>query len=128
MLAFVFTQFDGYIDRSATNKKISSNLFKDGDKYYLSGDLFTMDEYGYLYFYDRMGETFRWKGENVSTNELETYFQKFPQIVDALVYGVPGNEGKAGMLSVSLNFPFNPSNFEEYNNGLPSYQQPVFIR
>ena len=64
-------KFSGYLNPRETSKKIGHDIFKKGDSYFLSGDLFFTDEYGYVYFHDRIGDTFRWHGENVSTAEVE---------------------------------------------------------
>nr|XP_045610957.1 long-chain fatty acid transport protein 4-like isoform X4 [Procambarus clarkii] len=80
--------FHGYADDSATKKKIVRDVFKKGDYAFLSGDILMMDEEGYLYFKDRTGDTFRWKGENVSTNEVEAVISKVAGHADVVVYGV----------------------------------------
>lgn len=87
-LVLINTRIEGYFNQKDTNKKIRHNLFRDGDTYFLTGDLLTMDELGYLYFYDRSGDTFRWKGENVSTYEVESILQKYPICTDSVVFGV----------------------------------------
>ena len=94
--------FDGYADKKATNKKILHNVWKQGDECFRSGDILTMDEFGWLYFKDRSGDTFRWRGENVSTTEVESTVSNMIDLKDAVVYGVevPGMEGKAGMISL----------------------------
>ena len=75
------------------------DVMKTGDMWFRSGDLLTMDEFGWFYFVDRLGDTFRWRGENVSTNEVEAVLSNVLQ-KDAVCYGVeiPGTEGKAGMV------------------------------
>ncbi len=80
--------FDGYIDRKESQKKIGRDIFKRGDSAFLSGDLLEMDELGYLYFVDRLGDTFRWHGENVSTAEVEATIGKVAGLKDCTVYGV----------------------------------------
>ena len=94
--------FDGYADKKATTKKILHNVWKQGDECFRSGDILTMDEFGWLYFKDRSGDTFRWRGENVSTTEVESTVSNMIDLKDAVVYGVevPGMEGKAGMISL----------------------------
>uniref|UniRef100_A0A672KE41 Long-chain-fatty-acid--CoA ligase n=1 Tax=Sinocyclocheilus grahami TaxID=75366 RepID=A0A672KE41_SINGR len=86
-------RFDGYVNQSATNKKVAHDVFKKGDSAYLSGDVLVMDDYGYMYFKDRTGDTFRWKGENVSTTEVEGTLSRLLDMKDVVVYGVevPGN-------------------------------------
>lgn len=81
-------EFHGYVDKQASSKKVATNVFKKGDKYFLSGDILLMDELGYLFFKDRTGDTFRWKGENVSTTEVENAIARAAGLRDACVYGV----------------------------------------
>lgn len=124
--------FDGYASKEATQKKIIYDVFSRGDRGFASGDLLTMDEFGYLYFKDRTGDTFRWKGENVSTMEIEAIISKFLHLVDCVVYGVsiPGCEGKAGMAAIldennGLNLNQLLQNLKKV---LPTFAIPVFIR
>ncbi|NXU75691.1 S27A1 protein, partial [Oreotrochilus melanogaster] len=95
-------RFDGYVSESATTKKIAYNVLQKGDQAYLSGDVLVMDELGYMYFKDRSGDTFRWRGENVSTTEVEGTLSHILNQTDVAVYGVeiPGVEGKAGMAAI----------------------------
>ena len=88
--------FDGYVDKEATQKKIAHDVMKKGDMWFRSGDLLIMDEFGWMYFVDRMGDTFRWRGENVSTFEVEAVLNSALQQQDTIVYGVevPGVEGQ----------------------------------
>ncbi|XP_043914794.1 long-chain fatty acid transport protein 4 [Protopterus annectens] len=125
-------RFDGYINESATNKKIAKDVFKKGDLAYLSGDVLVMDDFGYMYFKDRTGDTFRWKGENVSTTEVEGTLSRILDMTDVVVYGVdvPGAEGKAGMAAIA-----DPNNtvdlstfYEKQEKCLPPYARPVFLR
>ena len=90
--------FDGYVDKTATDKKIIGNVLRKGDSYFRSGDLLYADEFGWMYFMDRMGDTFRWRGENVSTVEVESAISSALKQAASVVYGVdiPGVEGKAG--------------------------------
>ncbi|EQD40662.1 solute carrier family 27 (fatty acid transporter), member, partial [mine drainage metagenome] len=90
--------FEGYADTEATERKIARDVFAPGDAWYRTGDLMTCDEKGFFYFVDRIGDTFRWKGENVSTTEVASILTKCRGVVDAAVYGVsvPGAEGRAG--------------------------------
>lgn len=125
-------QFDGYSDKVASEKKIIRNVFFKGDSAYASGDLLTMDELGYLYFKDRTGDTFRWKGENVSTTEVESVVSKEAGLADCVVYSIeiPGCEGKAGM--VSIEDPISTLNVNELlvklKRSLPGYAVPVILR
>uniref|UniRef100_A0A8C8BTB3 Very long-chain fatty acid transport protein n=1 Tax=Oncorhynchus tshawytscha TaxID=74940 RepID=A0A8C8BTB3_ONCTS len=81
-------RFDGYANQDATRKKIANNVFKKNDSAYLSGDVLVMDELGYMYFRDRSGDTFRWRGENVSTTEVEGTLSGLLGQADVAVYGV----------------------------------------
>ncbi|KAG7477307.1 hypothetical protein MATL_G00092960 [Megalops atlanticus] len=125
-------RFDGYVNQSATNKKIANSVFKKGDSAYLSGDVLIMDKYGYMYFKDRTGDTFRWKGENVSTTEVEGTLSRILDMKDVVVYGVavPGAEGKAGMAAIAD--PAHTTDLEcfakDLEKALPPYARPVFLR
>uniref|UniRef100_H0YZR3 Long-chain-fatty-acid--CoA ligase n=1 Tax=Taeniopygia guttata TaxID=59729 RepID=H0YZR3_TAEGU len=107
--------FDGYLNQSATNKKIARDVFAKGDVAYLTGDVLVMDKYGYMYFRDRTGDTFRWKGENVSTTEVEGTLSRILNLTDVVVYGVevPGVEGRAGMAAIAD--PGNSCDLEEFS-------------
>ncbi|XP_040893191.1 long-chain fatty acid transport protein 1-like [Toxotes jaculatrix] len=125
-------RFDGYADQDSTNQKITHNVFKMGDSAYISGDVLIMDEYGYMYFRDRSGDTFRWRGENVSTTEVEGVLSGLLGHTDVAVYGVsvPGVEGKAGMAAIAHagdQFDLNAF-FTAVQKALPSYARPVFLR
>ncbi|EFN85194.1 Long-chain fatty acid transport protein 1 [Harpegnathos saltator] len=125
--------FSGYADKKASEQKIIHNVFKKGDRVFNSGDILIMDEYGYFYFKDRTGDTFRqWRGENVATSEVEAIVSNVIGLKDAAVYGVevPGNEGKAGMAAI-----YDPNNsldlkelVEGLKKSLPTYARPLFIR
>uniref|UniRef100_A0A669D4J1 Arachidonate--CoA ligase n=1 Tax=Oreochromis niloticus TaxID=8128 RepID=A0A669D4J1_ORENI len=125
-------RFDGYVSQTATNKKIAHSVFKKGDSAYLSGDVLIMDKYGHMYFKDRTGDTFRWKGENVSTTEVEGTLSRLLDMKDVVVYGVevPGAEGKAGMAAIAD--PSHSTNLEKFvkdmEKALPPYARPVFLR
>merc|ERR1719359_2223412 len=95
--------FEGYTSKEATDKKILTDVFKKGDRYFRTGDLLKQDSKGYYYFVDRIGDTFRWKGENVSTMEVSEVLSAFPGIIDANVYGVqiPGKDGRACMAAIT---------------------------
>lgn len=124
-------EFAGYHDPEATEKKILRNVFEQGDRWFRTGDLMRKDEDGYVYFVDRTGDTFRWKGENVSTSEVSNALSRVEGIATANVYGVeiPGTDGKAGMAAITLN---GDVDFESlhYNlsNSLPAYAIPIFLR
>lgn len=124
--------FHGYADPKATSKKVAENVFKQGDAAFLSGDILEMDELGYLFFKDRTGDTFRWRGENVSTTEVEAVISNIAGLKDCCVYGVevPGSEGRAGMAAILD--PERQLDLEQLNKdmskSLPTYAQPLFIR
>ncbi|NXN95684.1 S27A1 protein, partial [Rhinopomastus cyanomelas] len=125
-------RFDGYVSPSATSKKIAHNVLRKGDQAYLSGDLLVMDDLGYLYFRDRSGDTFRWRGENVSTTEVEGTLSRILNQTDVAVYGVevPGVEGRAGMAAIAdpkarVNLTVL---YQELQKVLPPYARPLFLR
>jgi solute carrier family 27 (fatty acid transporter), member 1/4 len=80
--------FTGYADKSASEKKVLRNVFKEGDMYFNSSDILVMDIFGYYYFKDRTGDTFRWRGENVASTEVEGIVMKIAGLSDCVVYGV----------------------------------------
>uniref|UniRef100_A0A674DPS5 Arachidonate--CoA ligase n=1 Tax=Salmo trutta TaxID=8032 RepID=A0A674DPS5_SALTR len=125
-------RFDGYSNQDATRKKIANNVFKKNDSAYLSGDVLVMDELGYMYFRDRSGDTFRWRGENVSTTEVEGTLSGLLGQADVAVYGVavPDVEGKAGMAAIAdPTGTFDCDAFlREVQQALPPYARPVFLR
>ncbi|XP_046527578.1 long-chain fatty acid transport protein 1 isoform X2 [Equus quagga] len=149
-------RFDGYISESATSKKITHSVFQKGDSAYLSGvqtlgtgvgmagprltsplsplpgDVLVMDELGYMYFRDRGGDTFRWRGENVSTTEVEGVLSRLLGQTDVAVYGVavPGVEGKAGMAAiVDPHGQLSPNAlYQELQKVLAPYARPIFLR
>src|SRR6185437_12220931 len=92
-------QYEGYSDPQASQQKVLRDVFKPGDAWYRSGDLMRQDESGFFYFVDRIGDTFRWKGENVSTTEVTAALERCAHVREAVVYGVEvaGHEGRAGM-------------------------------
>lgn len=124
--------FDGYVDPEATQKKIIRDVYKKGDAAFLSGDILRMDEYGYVYFKDRTGDTFRWKGENVSTMEVEAIISNILKLRDCVVYGVsvPECEGRAGMVAIpDPDKGIRLNDFlHEMKKRLPHYSIPVFVR
>ena len=99
--------------------------------YKRQGDLLKKDKQGYYYFVDRIGDTFRWKGENVSTNEVSEAISAYKGIDEVNVYGVevPNQDGRAGMASLVVNDEFKLEQLYEYlTEQLPAYSVPVFIR
>jgi fatty-acyl-CoA synthase len=123
--------FEGYTNKEASEKKILRNVFEPGDAWFRTGDLMRKDEKGYYYFVDRVGDTFRWKGENVSTSEVSEAICAFPRIREANVYGVavPGAEGRAGMAAVAVDGELDLEAFRTHLiSSLPSYARPLFLR
>ncbi len=126
-------RFEGYTSKEATERKILRDVFEPGDQYFRTGDLLRCDRDGYFYFIDRVGDTFRWKGENVSTQEVAEALGVFPSVEVVNVYGVaiPGQDGRAGMVSLTLapGASFDAGAFYELaERSLPPYAQPVLVR
>jgi fatty-acyl-CoA synthase len=124
-------RFDGYADQSATEKKILRDVFEKGDRWFRTGDLMRKDALGYYYFIDRIGDTFRWKGENVATSEVSEAITVFPGIKEANVYGVrvPGAEGRAGMAALVVEDDLDLEGFYRHVvQQLPAYSRPIFLR
>ncbi|MCA9627102.1 MAG: long-chain-acyl-CoA synthetase [Myxococcales bacterium] len=125
------TRFDGYVDNQATQKKVITDVLKHGDTYFNSGDLLTLNEDKWVAFADRVGDTFRWKGENVSTNEVAEVLNAAPGVLESNVYGVQvtGTDGRAGMASLNTDEQFDLGAFAAFViDKLPGYQRPYFIR
>ena len=132
--------FEGYTNPEATEKKIVRNAFEDGDAWFNSGDLLRQVDVGFTLgyphyqFVDRVGDTFRWKSENVSTNEVGEIINGFHEVRFSNVYGVrvPGADGRAGMAALTLEEGVESLDleaFSEYvNRELPSYARPIFLR
>jgi fatty-acyl-CoA synthase len=124
-------RFEGYADKAATEKKILRNVFVTGDAWFRTGDLMRKDESGFFYFVDRIGDTFRWKGENVSTTEVAATVCAHPGVVEAVVYGVtiPGTEGRAGMVAAVVREGFALDVFRQHLfERIPEYARPLFLR
>jgi len=124
-------RFEGYADPQASARKILRNVFKQGDSWYRTGDLMRRDERGFYYFVDRVGETYRWKGENVSTAEVLTALTASRGVIDGVVYGVavPGADGRAGTAALVVNAEFDLTAFRaDVAQRLPAYARPVFLR
>jgi fatty-acyl-CoA synthase len=123
-------RFEGYTSKEASEKKILHDVFKPGDTWFRTGDLMRKDEKGFFYFVDRIGDTFRWKGENVATSEVSEAICEFPGIQQANVYGVaiPGTEGRAGMATlVAENLDLEAFRAHLVKR-LPEYARPLFLR
>ena len=126
-------RFEGYTSAEATEKKILRNVFRQGDAWWSSGDLLRIDADGYCWFVDRIGDTFRWNSENVSTTEVADALGDFPGLDAITVYGVkvPGAEGRAGMAALVLQpgASFDPQAFWAFAlERLPRYAAPLFLR
>jgi fatty-acyl-CoA synthase len=124
-------RFEGYADAEASNRKVLRNVFRQGDSWYRTGDLMRRDDRGFYYFVDRVGETYRWKGENVSTAEVLTALTASRGVLDGVVYGlaVPGADGRAGTAALVVNADFDLAAFRaEVASRLPPYARPVFVR
>ncbi|MGU3497369.1 long-chain-acyl-CoA synthetase FadD6 [Mycobacterium sp. C31M] len=128
-----FQPFDGYTDKSASEKKLVRDAFKDGDVWFNTGDLMRSQGFGHAAFADRLGDTFRWKGENVATTEVEAAISADTQVEEATVFGVevPGAGGRAGMVALQL------KEGQEFDGAalaksayahLPVYAVPLFVR
>jgi fatty-acyl-CoA synthase len=127
----VGSRFEGYTSKEASEKKVLRNVFETGDAWIRTGDLMRRDENGYFYFVDRIGDTFRWKGENVATSEVAETICAFPGIKHANVYGVavPGTEGRAGMATLVAEETLDLTALRQHlASRLPAYARPLFLR
>ncbi|WP_293677746.1 long-chain-acyl-CoA synthetase [uncultured Phenylobacterium sp.] len=125
------TDYTGYLDKAASEKKVLHDVFGRGDAWFATGDLMKQDVEGYFYFVDRIGDTFRWKGENVSTNEVAERLQAFAGVDQVTVYGVEvaGADGRAGMAAIVPDGAFDAEAFGQHvARELPPYAQPLFVR
>jgi fatty-acyl-CoA synthase len=123
--------FEGYTSATETERKILRDVFEPGDAWYRTGDLMRRDAGGFYYFVDRIGDTFRWKGENVATSEVAAALIAFPGIAEASVYGVavPGTEGSAGMATLVADGALDFVELRHHlRRRLPSYARPLFLR
>ena len=124
-------EFEGYTGAADTERKILRDVFEAGDAWYRTGDLMRRDEHGFYYFVDRIGDTFRWKGENVATSEVAAALIEFPGIGEATVYGVavPGTEGAAGMAALVIDRTLDFAELRRHlTRRLPAYARPLFLR
>ena len=124
-------RFEGYSKGADTEKKILRDVFEKGDAWFRSGDLLRRDAEGYFYFVDRIGDTFRWKGENVATSEVSEAISVFPGVKEANVFGVkvPGTDGRAGMVSIVAKGDLDLAAFKAHvEKNLPGYARPIFVR
>lgn len=129
--AMTGVRFEGYSDIQASQRKVLRNVIAPGDTWVRTGDLMRKDEHGFYYFVDRIGDTFRWKGENVATTEVSETICSYPGIKHANVYGVsiPATEGAAGMAALITEHEIDLQEFRQYLSArLPSYARPLFVR
>lgn len=124
-------EFDGYVDEGKNESKVLLDPFGEGDNYFNSGDLLVLLEDRFVAFADRLGDTFRWKGENVSTNDVQAALCKHATVSEANVYGVQidGHDGRAGAVALLVDDGFNPDSFAAHVQAeLPPYARPLFLR
>jgi len=126
-------EYDGYTDRAATERKLLRDVFEPGDAWFRTGDLLRHDADGYYYFVDRIGDTFRWKGENVATQEVADVLCGAPGVTESSVYGVrlPDEDGRAGMAAIVLaeGAAFDAAAFYAHaERHLPHYAMPALVR
>jgi len=123
--------YSGYVDRAATDNKVLRDVFAPGDRWFATGDLMRQDAAGYFYFVDRVGDTFRWKGENVSTGEVAQSLLAAPGVIEANVYGVVvgGLDGRAGMAALVARDGLDLAALAaRIDADLPPYARPIFLR
>jgi len=124
-------RFEGYTNTADTEKKILRDVFAKGDAWFRTGDLMKIDDAGFFHFVDRLGDTFRWKGENVSTSEVNEAILECRGVTEATTYGVQiaGADGRAGMAALVTDVSFDLAGFGEHlARRLPAYACPVFVR
>jgi fatty-acyl-CoA synthase len=124
-------RFEGYTNDEASERKVLRDVFERGDAWFRTGDLMRRDQQGHFYFIDRVGDTFRWKGENVATSEVSEVICAFVGVRDANIYGVtiPGTEGRAGMAAVVTEGDLNLAALRSHLiDCLPGYACPLFLR
>ena len=126
--------FDGYTDPQKNRKVVLSDVFEQGDRYFNTGDLVRSIGFGHAQFIDRLGDTYRWKGENVSTTEVENVLLQHPQIAEVVAYGVEieNTNGRAGMVAITPSESLAALDMRELlqfaRNQLPHYAVPLFLR
>ncbi|TDR49543.1 citronellyl-CoA synthetase [Pseudomonas brenneri] len=126
--------FDGYTDPEKNRKVVLSDVFEKGDRYFNTGDLLRSIGFGHAQFVDRLGDTYRWKGENVSTTEVENIFMQYPQITEAVAYGVEiaNTNGRAGMAAITPSESLATLDMRALLqfalSQMPAYAVPLFLR
>jgi acyl-CoA synthetase (AMP-forming)/AMP-acid ligase II len=125
--------FEGYTDKAASEKKILKDVFNAKDRWFNTGDMVINQGFKHIAFADRLGDTFRWKGENVATTEVEAVANEYPGVEHSVAYGVeiPGTDGRAGMAALTLKDinDFDTAAFSRHlHEKLPAYAVPIFIR
>ncbi|WP_407522145.1 long-chain-acyl-CoA synthetase [Methylobacterium oryzisoli] len=124
-------RFEGYTSAAASDAKVLRDVFAPGDAWFRTGDLMRLDRQGFYFFVDRVGDTFRWKGENVATTEVAAALADAPGVAEAVVYGVavPGAEGRAGMAALRVAPGFDPAVVRAHLAArLPAYARPLVLR
>ena len=124
-------RFEGYTDAAESGKKLLHDVFAPGDAWMRTGDLMRLDKQGFFHFVDRVGDTFRWKGENVATTEVAQALCAYPGVRSASVYGVAvaGFEGRAGMAALVVDPDFDIAGLRAHlAQRLPDYARPLFLR
>jgi fatty-acyl-CoA synthase len=125
------SNFEGYLNPADSQKKVLRDVFAPGDAWMRSGDLMRKDARGFYYFVDRIGETFRWKGENVATSEVAEAIASCSGVLEASVYGVAiaGHDGRAGMAAIAVDETFDLATLmRQVGRRLPEYARPLFLR
>ena len=123
--------FEGYTNAADSERKILRDVFEPGDRWFRTGDLMRIDRAGFWYFVDRIGDTFRWKGENVATSEVADVLTGMVGVIEASVYGVsvPGHDGRAGMAALVTDEDFDLAALRRHlASTLPAYARPLFLR
>jgi fatty-acyl-CoA synthase len=124
-------RFEGYTNTGDSEAKVLRNVFAPGDAWFRTGDLMRQDDKGFFYFVDRIGDTFRWKGENVSTFEVAEALAACPGVAEATAYGVliSGADGRAGMATLVTGEGFDLGVLHKHIAAhLPAYARPLFLR
>jgi len=121
--------FRGYTEHEASRARIAHDVFETGDAYFRSGDVLRRDRLGYFYFVDRLGDAFRWKGENVSALEVERVLDAALGFPGVAVFGVavPGYPGRAGLAEIVAEGSFDAESMARAASALPAHARPCFV-